>query len=173
METASLMYNTELHTSPEPPNVIELARRYILYMDGSGHMHMYRCQHDNTWMPNAHTASYYLVTRHSMYLLAHWGECASELSLVLLQVHNLVAPHALMYVCHLLHRTSLNIVLFKIKLAATLTTFQISAQLYWTVPKKWNSCSFTLLVPYSTRHLQTGRPLYKSMPVCLSKCSFH
>ena len=111
-------------------------------MDVSGPLHMYRHQHDSIRTPDAHAASYYLVTRHSMYLLARWVECASELSVVFLQMHNSIAPRALMFVPCSLHKTSLNIVLFKIKLATTLTTFQIF-QLYWAV--KWNSCSFTSL----------------------------
>ena len=57
-----------------------------------------------------------------------------------------------MYVRCLLNRTLFNIVLFKIKLASTLTTFQISAQVYWAV--KWNSCSFTSL--YSIFNLSSS-----------------
>ena len=58
-------------------------------------------------------------------------------------MHNSIAPRALMFVPCSLHRTSLSIVLLKIEIASSLTTFQISFQVYWAM--KWNSCHFTLL----------------------------
>ena len=75
---------------------------------------MYRRQHDSTRVRNAYVASYYSVTIHHVYFLAHYVECTSELLIVLLKIHHLTFPWSLMYARLSLDNTLLNIILFKL-----------------------------------------------------------
>lgn len=108
----------------------------------------------------------------------YWARCPFPCTSIKVcpQLSNILQLHALKDPCSSTYDrcwslcTLLDIVMFKVKQTLAPAEFQISAQLQRAMPKKWNSGSFTSLVPYSARHLHVGYLSYKNMDIWLLKC---